>query len=96
MKCGYNSCSSAMNFHHLDPKEKEMGLSSFRLWNWERALKELEKTILVCNRCHTEHHAGLWEPTEKMISEQRSLRSAYETREGLEPSLSVLQTESLA
>lgn len=54
--CGYNKCTSAMDFHHLDPNEKEKYAAH---WTFEKNKYELDKCILVCCRCHRELHAGV-------------------------------------
>ena len=54
-KCGYNRCVSSMDFHHLDPNEKDFGLSG-SIKSWEITKKELDKCILVCKNCHGEIH----------------------------------------
>jgi hypothetical protein len=58
--CGYDGCIQAMEFHHLDPKEKDFTISG-KSWSFERLKEESDKCVLVCNRCHTEIHAGLHE-----------------------------------
>ena len=56
-RCEYNNCLSAMDFHHLDPNEKDFGLAKNRLTrSWEAVKAELDKCILVCCRCHRELH----------------------------------------
>lgn len=58
--CGYNKCVRAMKFHHIDPNEKEFGLSvSGSTRSWERVKRELDKCILLCGNCHDEVHAGI-------------------------------------
>jgi len=55
--CGYNKCDSALQFHHLNPEEKDFAISrdgSFR--KWETIKKELDKCVLLCVRCHAEEH----------------------------------------
>jgi len=53
-KCGYKKCISALEFHHKNPKEKEIKLNqNFRL---ERLIKEAKKCILLCANCHREIH----------------------------------------
>jgi predicted transcriptional regulator len=56
-KCGYNKCIAALEFHHLDPNEKDFLISrkGYSI-SWERVKKELEKCILVCSNCHREIH----------------------------------------
>jgi hypothetical protein len=56
--CGYDRCISALEFDHLDPKQKSYTISSSR-GDMPRALKEAEKCLLLCCRCHRERHAGL-------------------------------------
>lgn len=57
-KCGYNKCVAALEFHHLDPKEKEFALSDYRKLFKEKVLinKELDKCMLLCANCHREEH----------------------------------------
>jgi predicted nucleic acid-binding Zn ribbon protein len=59
--CGYNKCSSALAFHHIDPKKKDLGFGSIRAnpKSWKKIVKELKKCILVCHNCHSEIHAGM-------------------------------------
>jgi hypothetical protein len=55
-KCGYNKCNAALDFHHLDPNEKEIQIGSGNTIAWETLKKELDKCILVCSNCHREIH----------------------------------------
>jgi len=55
--CGYNKCNDALEFHHINPKEKEFMLS--KVWNsktWEKLLPEIKKCVLLCANCHREVH----------------------------------------
>ena len=56
--CGYSRYLGALDFHHIEPSKKELGIgnSNFRL---EEAIKEIEKCVLLCSNCHREYHAGL-------------------------------------
>ena len=56
--CGYDKCTEALEFDHLNPAEKSFSVSSVR-GKIAEALKESEKCILLCCRCHRERHAGL-------------------------------------
>lgn len=59
--CGYDRCSAALEFHHVDPSVKEQTPSKL-MYNFstiERMLREVDKCILVCSNCHREIHAGL-------------------------------------
>lgn len=56
-KCGYNKCESALEFHHLDPSEKDFGIGSKGYTrSWEKVKKELDKCVLLCANCHRETH----------------------------------------
>lgn len=58
--CKYNRCMRALEFHHLDPSEKDFGFSEKGTQkSWEVQKKELDKCVLLCNRCHSEVHDGL-------------------------------------
>lgn len=57
-RCGYNICDAALEFHHLDPAEKDSAISS--LHKTEDIIKEAEKCVLLCSNCHRELHAGLF------------------------------------
>lgn len=52
--CEYNSFYGALEFHHLDPKEKEFDWKKLRLFSEKRIKKELDKCILLCSNCHRE------------------------------------------
>jgi len=57
IKCGYDKCPSALIFHHINPNEKDFGISeSGYSRSFEKCKPELDKCILVCNRCHAEIH----------------------------------------
>jgi hypothetical protein len=49
---------SAMDFHHVDPEEKEWAVSELLSYGVDRALKEAEKCILLCANCHRVRHAS--------------------------------------
>jgi len=72
MICGYDRCSGALDFHHIDPKEKEFGLSVKRLTrSWEKMKKELDKCVLICANCHREVHAGITQLPKETLVEKR-------------------------
>jgi predicted HNH restriction endonuclease len=54
--CGYNKCSSAFDFHHVDPLGKDFNISAGT--SWERIERELQKCELLCSNCHREVHDG--------------------------------------
>lgn len=64
-KCGYNRYIGALDFHHLDPKQKDFRLGSGSTISWDKTRAEVDKCILVCSNCHREIH-GLLEPNEEL------------------------------
>lgn len=58
--CGYNKYNGALEFHHLDPNEKDFSISSKGYTrSWEKVKTELDKCVMLCANCHREVHAGL-------------------------------------
>lgn len=49
-----------MEFHHLDPSEKDFALGNVLASprSWATLVAELKKCVLVCSNCHKEIHAG--------------------------------------
>lgn len=58
--CGYNKCDASLDFHHVDPKIKEMQFSASLRYSWETIKQELDKCVLVCKNCHGEIHWGIF------------------------------------
>lgn len=56
-KCGYDKCIDALEFHHLDPNEKEFGIGSGSTKSWDKLKVEVDKCELVCSNCHKEIHS---------------------------------------
>jgi len=59
MKCGYNKCKAALEFHHRDPKIKKGGWPQMKLMSKENRIKEIHKCDLLCANCHREEHAKI-------------------------------------
>ena len=57
-KCGYDKCQDALDFHHVNPNEKDFAISAKGyLKSWEKIKTELDKCLLVCANCHREIHS---------------------------------------
>ncbi len=56
--CGYNKSIRALTFHHLDPGQKDFGISS-KIRSWDTLKVELDKCVLLCANCHAEVHDGI-------------------------------------
>jgi len=59
-RCGYDKTVEALEFHHLDPNEKEFTIASRWTISRERLKEEIEKCVILCCLCHRELHAGIW------------------------------------
>jgi hypothetical protein len=59
--CGYKRCQDALQFHHLDPNEKDFRFGKIRAnpRNWASILDELRKCVMLCANCHREVHRGI-------------------------------------
>lgn len=73
-KLAGNKCSNcpesdpnALEFHHINSKDKEFSLSKgiASRWSFDILAKEANKCTLICVNCHREHHAG-----EKVVVKQ--------------------------
>ena len=58
-KCGYDRCGAALDFHHINPEEKEFTIGKHRSKSKENLLKEISKCVCLCANCHRKIHAGL-------------------------------------
>ena len=57
LKCGYDKCPAALDFHHRDESQKEFGISKGgNTHGWEKMKPELDKCDLLCSNCHREEH----------------------------------------
>ena len=59
--CNYDRCSAALEFHHLDPTQKDFSIAQAYAnpKKWETIVEELSKCVLVCANCHREIHQGI-------------------------------------
>jgi hypothetical protein len=56
--CGYSNCSRALEFHHINPNEKDFTISGKSL-SFDKLKNEVDKCLLVCANCHCEIHDNL-------------------------------------
>lgn len=57
--CNYSRCESGLEFHHMNPSEKDFAISAWNSLNTGSITDEVTKCILVCCRCHREIHANV-------------------------------------
>lgn len=72
IRCGYDKCIKALEFHHIDPSKKDFTISNdhFKLLD---AIAESKKCILICSNCHKELHDGLWTIDELNLKEMEEV-----------------------
>lgn len=65
--CGYNKTHLALDFHHVNPKEKKGEIARMIVTannkNSNKLFDELKKCILVCRNCHVEIHDNIVDGT---------------------------------
>lgn len=63
VRCGYDTCKAALDFHHIDNTTKLFDVSDgvgMKSVTDEVLLEEIEKCVVLCSNCHREYHAGMW------------------------------------
>jgi 5-methylcytosine-specific restriction endonuclease McrA len=53
--CEYKKSIGALEFHHIDPNQKDFTISS-KSYAYERLKREVDKCVLLCSNCHIEVH----------------------------------------
>lgn len=78
--CGYDKCSQALEFHHIDPTQKDFGLGAKGYTrSWEKNKEELDKCVIVCANCHREIHYNIIPcPTEIIKDDESANKAASE------------------
>lgn len=56
-RCGEDHIA-CLEFHHLDSLEKDGNVSSLSRVSFKKALKEMDKCLVLCSNCHKKEH---WE-----------------------------------
>lgn len=59
--CGYDKTIAALDYHHVDPKSKDLLLciAMRNGYSWSKIVEEARKCTILCCRCHREVHAGV-------------------------------------
>ena len=75
--CGYQKFRGALEFHHVDPTEKDFGISQDGYTrSWEKVKEELDKCVLVCSNCHREIHEGITKCPELIEGNDEAVKKA--------------------
>jgi hypothetical protein len=56
IRCGYCRNYAALEFHHVDPSQKDFDFNKGRRRSWDKLIVELKKCVLLCSNCHKEEH----------------------------------------
>jgi len=62
LKCN-EADPACLEFHHLDPSQKEYGIASMVQLKWDKLMLEISKCVCLCSNCHKKFHAGRFEIT---------------------------------
>lgn len=54
-RCGYSEHTEILQFHHKNPKEKEIGIGKSH-HNLDKVKKEILKCEMICPNCHMWEH----------------------------------------
>lgn len=78
--CGYDKCVQALEFHHIDPTQKDFGLGAKGYTrSWDKNKEELDKCVMVCANCHREIHYNIIPcPTEIIKDSKAADKAAVE------------------
>jgi hypothetical protein len=58
--CGYNKCDGALDFHHVNEKDRKFSICACKFYHSnEKISEEISKCILLCKNCHYEIHTEL-------------------------------------
>jgi 5-methylcytosine-specific restriction endonuclease McrA len=64
-RCGYHKNAAALDFHHINPAEKQRTVSHLlainKTWAFDAAIIEANKCELLCSNCHREDKFTDWE-----------------------------------
>lgn len=83
--CGCCCCDetdvNCLDFHHVEPSQKDFNMSSATNKTVRKILEEASKCIVVCSNCHRKIHAGVLDLhshiNEKQFNYMRSLLGLY-------------------
>lgn len=48
----------AMQFHHINPENKDVAWDKLKLRSWDKITHELDKCVLLCSNCHAIEHSS--------------------------------------
>ena len=54
--CGYDKCIASLDFHHINPLEKDKNFLRKCDMTWDIMKEKIKNCILLCANCHREYH----------------------------------------
>ena len=80
--CGAVVHRSSFQFHHVDPKKKDVNWSKLRIRSWDKITEELDKCILLCANCHMYEHSDkeTREDIEKFFREKKVIANTVKCK----------------
>lgn len=76
--CGYDKYPGALEFHHINPEEKDFAISAKGYTrSWKSVKDELDKCVMVCSNCHKEIHANVIPCPTEIIRDEDSANHIY-------------------
>ncbi len=62
LRCGYSEFKEALDYHHVNPLEKDTEISTLlgELRSKQRIIEELNKCVCLCSNCHRGLHRKHW------------------------------------
>ena len=82
-RCGYSKCRAALSFHHEKDKDRAISYLLSQSRRWSDIIRELDKCILLCCRCHAEVH-HLDNEIREFEFEHNSVEGKYAERNSLQ------------
>lgn len=68
--CGYDKCIASLDFHHIDPSQKDNDFLKKCEKTWEIMKDKIKDCILLCANCHRELH---WTERQKQYEKEKQL-----------------------
>jgi len=60
--CLFCGCEKNIEFHHINPTEKESSVTSLSSWSYKKINEELSKCWCLCRECHDKLHRRMCDP----------------------------------
>ena len=55
--CGYDEYIAALEFHHINPEEKDFQINKYKNSSVDKLRPEINKCVVLCSNCHRIEHS---------------------------------------